>query len=119
MSHFGSGHYSSNHYTSSHYGDVFNEEAFARYLGLTISDLRHEALLLVESGCDVHDNLRRHWQRVFGGQGTSNDILYEGAILGLGFPTPKEYYDSITGKDTPDISISEREYWLKIIGDNI
>lgn len=89
------------------------------YQRLALRDIHYEALLLTIGGSDRHDMNREYWKTMFGGNGTANDIMYEGIVLNLGFSTLKDYYDSITGTVWPDESEAARQYWLKIIEDNL
>ena len=109
----------SNYYASLYYGvlrgDAVDISAFER---LSIRDVQYEALLLVVTNSDRHTMLHAYWLNLFGGRGSTTDILYEG-VTGLGFTNLKDYYDNITGTTWPDHNSSEKAYWLKIIADNV
>lgn len=89
------------------------------YERMTIRDVKYEALRLVVTPSDASTMEHAYWLSLFGGRGTTADMLHEGIILGLGYSALKDYYDNITGTTWPDHNISEKAYWLKIISDNL
>lgn len=110
----------SNYYASLYYGvlrgNAADTTAFER---LSLVDVQYEALLLtITPVTDRHTMLHAYWLSLFGGRGTTRDILYEG-VTGLGFQNLKDYYDNITGVTWPDHNSSEKAYWLQIIADNL
>ena len=86
---------------------------------LSLRDIQYEALQQTGLRGDTRTMEHDYWLDLFGGRGTTADILYEGIILGLGFSDLKGYYDNITGVTWPDANGSEKAYWLKILTDNI
>jgi len=89
------------------------------FLHLSRKDIRYEALIRVVTPSDANSMLREYWKGLFGGSGSTSDILYEGAVLGLANPQLKDYYDNITGTVWPDHNSSERQYWLQILSNNL
>lgn len=118
---YGSEFHGSNYYASLYYAALRgDEEALAAFNRLTTRDVQYEALKLVSASVtDTRSMEREYWLGLFGGRGTTLDIMYEGIILGLGNNALKDYYDSETGNIWPDHNSSEKAYWLKIIADNI
>ena len=117
---FGTDFHGSDYYASLYYGALRGDEAdTTAFNRLSLRDVQYEALKLVAPVSDTRTMEHAHWFGIFGGRGSTADILYEGAILGLGFPALKDYYDDATSNVWPDHNSSEKAYWLKLIADNI
>ena len=114
---FESEYYGSNYYAAAYFRALTGDTSdFDR---LSLRDVQYEALRLVVTPSDARSMEREYWISLFGGNGTTADVLHEGVILGLGFASLKDYYDDITSNVWPDHNSSEKAYWLKIIADNI
>lgn len=114
---YGSEFHGSNYYASLYYAALRGD--LEGFNSLSTRDVQYEALRLVSSRVtDTRTMEYSYWQALFGGNGSTLDIMHEGVIIGLGFSTLKDYYDSETNKVWPDHNSSEKAYWLKIIAEN-
>lgn len=110
--------HASNYYASLYYA-ALRGDRLGEFNRLSLHDIQYEALSLVVSPVtDARSMEREYWLGLFGGRGSTADIVYEGIILGLGFPDMKAYYDNQTSKVWPDANSSEKAYWLKTLVDN-
>jgi len=117
---YGSEFHGSNYYASLYYAALRGEpDALAALSRLSTRDVQYEALLRVTTSSDARTMEYEYWRGLFGGKGSTADILYEGIVIGLGFQDLKAYYDSETGKVWPDHNSSEKAYWLKLLAENI
>jgi len=89
------------------------------YIRQSTRDVQYEALKVVTTPSDTRTMEREWWKSLFGGNGSTLDIMHEGIIKGLGNSTLKDYYDTITGTVWPDHNTSEKAYWLKVLQDNL
>ena len=90
----------------------------AKFNRMSTRDIQYEALTRVVTPSDARTMEYSYWQSLFGGTGSTLDIMHEGIIIGLGNSTLKDYYDTQTATTWPDHNSSEREYWLKILTEN-
>ena len=117
---WGSEFHGSNYYASLYYGALRGDaDALAAFNSLSTRDVQYEALKIVVTPSDTRTMEYAYWQSLFGGTGSTLDIMHEGIIIGLSNPTLKDYYDTQTSTVWPDHNSSEKAYWLKIIADNI
>lgn len=101
------------------WGTIAPDVLPARFLRMSTRDLQYEALSIIVTPSDARTMEYSYWKSLFGGTGSTLDIMHEGIITGLGNSTLKDYYDTITGTVWPDHNSSEREYWSKILQDNL
>lgn len=94
-------------------------DPLAPYNGMSLRDIQYEALKLTTTPSDARTMEHAYWLSLFGGRGSTGDILYSGVIVGLGFQDMKAYYDAQTSTVWPDRNSSEKAYWLKILADNL
>ena len=117
---WGSDLHGSNYYASLYYAALRGDpEALAAFNRLTTRDVQYEALLLAGGRGATRDMEHGYWLGIFGGRGSTADILYEGIVIGLGMQDVKEYYDTQTSQIWGDFNSSEKAYWLSIIAENI
>jgi len=117
---YGTQFHGSDYYASLYYGICNGEPtALDAFEKLSTRDVQYEALKLVVTPSDTRTMEWSYWQSLFGGTGSTRDIVYSGMIVGLGFSTIKDYYDNQTATVWPDHNSSEKAFWLKVIADNI
>ena len=117
---YGSEFHGSNYYASLYYGALRGDaDALAALSKLSTRDIQYEALTRVTTPSDTRTMEHAYWYGIFGGRGSTRDVMYEGIIIGLSHPTLKDYYDDQTTVVWPDHNSSEKAYWLKILTENI
>ena len=117
---FGSKFHGSDYYASLYYAALRGDpEALAALSRLSTRDVQYEALMRVVTPSDARTMEYEYWKSLFGGTGSTLDIMHEGIIIGLSNPTLKDYYDGETSTVWPDHNSSEKAYWLKILSENL
>ena len=117
---WGSEFHGSNYYASLYYAALREDDgALDAFDRLSIRDVQYEALVFTGGKGTTNDMERVYWSGIFGGSGSTRDIMYEGIIIGLGMQDLKEYYDTQTSKVWEDFHSSEKAFWLKVIAENI